>query len=58
MPGWVNDDNAALVGTLLPALGMVVVSLLTKNKKPVEDYGKRLREMEAQQARSDRMAGN
>ena len=47
LPKWVNDDYAALVGTLLPALAMVVVSCVTKHDKPIPDYGKMLRDMEA-----------
>ena len=47
VPKWVNNDNAALLGALLPALAMVVVSFFTKHDRPVPDYGKMLRDMEA-----------
>jgi len=47
VPTWVNNDTAALLGTLLPTLGMVVVSYCTKHDKPVPDYGQALRDMEA-----------
>ena len=47
MPTWVNNDTAALLGALLPALAMVVVSYCTKHDKPIPDYGQMLRDMEA-----------
>jgi SSS family solute:Na+ symporter len=45
LPPWVNDDSAALAGTVLPALALIVVSLLTRPKGSFVDYGKKLKEM-------------
>lgn len=44
---WINNDTAALVATVLPALVMVIVSLCSRGPTRFVDYGERLREIEA-----------
>ena len=47
VPPWVNDDTAALAGTVLPALALIGFSLLTRPKGSFIDYGQKLKEMAA-----------
>lgn len=46
---WVNAKTAAFVATVIPIIGMVVVSLLTSNKLRFVDYGAKLRDIKARE---------